>query len=99
MLLSPVFIGNGLALHLATPIASAFWARHPSLAEEGHRMAMIRCFECGKKVSSAAYSCPHCGVPIRKPVDWGRNIGCILCGAALLLLFGIVGGCGKLFLW
>jgi hypothetical protein len=59
-------------------------------------MALIRCFECGKKVSSTAYTCPHCGVTIKKAVDWGRNIGCILCSAALLFFFYIIGGCGRM---
>lgn len=26
-------------------------------------MAMIQCGECGKKISDAAASCPHCGAP------------------------------------
>lgn len=30
-------------------------------------MAMIVCPECGKEISDAADSCPHCGFPLRKP--------------------------------
>lgn len=29
-------------------------------------MALIKCPECGKDVSTAADSCPHCGFPIKK---------------------------------
>ena len=28
-------------------------------------MAMIYCFECGKKVSSTAEKCPHCGARLK----------------------------------
>lgn len=27
-------------------------------------MALVRCFECGREVSSYAASCPHCGCPV-----------------------------------
>jgi TM2 domain-containing membrane protein YozV len=30
-------------------------------------MALIRCAECGREVSSAAASCPACGHPINQP--------------------------------
>ncbi len=48
-------------------------------------MALIQCPECGKEVSTAASSCPHCGYPLKKeePAEyetmtikircWGRN--------------------------
>ena len=29
-------------------------------------MALIKCPECGKEISSEAISCPHCGFPIKK---------------------------------
>lgn len=29
-------------------------------------MTLIKCPECGKDVSTAAESCPHCGFPIKK---------------------------------
>ena len=29
-------------------------------------MAMMKCKECGKDVSSKADKCPHCGIPIQK---------------------------------
>lgn len=28
-------------------------------------MALIKCFECGKEISSMAANCPNCGAPIR----------------------------------
>lgn len=31
-------------------------------------MALIKCPECGKEVSTAAEACPHCGYPIKKEV-------------------------------
>ena len=31
-------------------------------------MALIKCPECGKEISSSAASCPNCGYPIRGPL-------------------------------
>lgn len=30
-------------------------------------MALIKCYECGREISSAASSCPHCGAPVIPP--------------------------------
>ena len=43
-------------------------------------MAMTKCRECGKDVSSSASSCPHCG--IKHP--GGERVGCVL-GTLFLL--------------
>ncbi len=32
-------------------------------------MALTNCRECGQQVSTEAFTCPHCGVPLR-PVRW-----------------------------
>lgn len=56
-------------------------------------MALMKCRECGKEVSTEAKACPHCGVasPTKKPAA-----GCfsVVVGAALLLwaLSSIFGG-------
>lgn len=39
-------------------------------------MALVRCKECGKEVSSMAKSCPNCGCPI------DTAIRCPKCGSA-----------------
>ncbi len=31
-------------------------------------MALIKCPECGKEISSVAESCPHCGYPIQRKI-------------------------------
>ena len=31
-------------------------------------MALISCKECGKEISDAATTCPHCGAPVIKDV-------------------------------
>ncbi|MDD3024585.1 MAG: zinc ribbon domain-containing protein [Syntrophomonadaceae bacterium] len=31
-------------------------------------MALMKCFECGKKVSTSAVVCPNCGYPIAEPI-------------------------------
>ena len=56
-------------------------------------MAMIRCKECKKKISSKAQSCPNCGAPVEisekennKPKRKGR--GCLL-AFLILILVGI----------
>ena len=46
-------------------------------------MAMIKCKECGKEVSSKAEKCPHCGVVVKKAATQY--------GAGTVLLLGIVG--------
>lgn len=54
-------------------------------------MALMKCPECGREVSTAAPACPHCGYPINKqperPVQyetttvkircWGRSAGAL----------------------
>ena len=41
-------------------------------------MALIRCKECGKEISSNARACPHCGCPMELqeqiPVNWSTEI-------------------------
>ena len=27
-------------------------------------MALLKCYECGQKVSDRASACPHCGAPV-----------------------------------
>ena len=44
-------------------------------------MALIKCIECGKEISSKADTCPHCGVKNKK-----RGFG--ICG---ILLIGFIG--------
>lgn len=51
-------------------------------------MALIKCKECSKEVSSKADSCPNCGVVIK------RKSGClsyIVAGFLFLVLFGTIG--------
>lgn len=48
-------------------------------------MALIKCKECGKKVSKRAESCPECGVPMKKK---GKNIGCF--GTIFLIVIAII---------
>src|SRR2546430_2046437 len=32
------------------------------------KMALIRCYECGKEISSLAAACPSCGAPVGSPI-------------------------------
>jgi hypothetical protein len=45
-------------------------------------MALIKCKECGKEVSSKAESCPHCGARVK-----AKESGCL---TVLLVLIGLV---------
>ena len=31
-------------------------------------MALINCKECGKEISDKAFTCPHCGIKLKRPV-------------------------------
>ena len=39
-------------------------------------MALKKCKECGKEVSSKAKNCPNCGAPIKKQISTGS--GCLI---------------------
>jgi hypothetical protein len=43
-------------------------------------MAMMKCAECSKEVSSKAKSCPNCGVDVKKPASPLKVIGFIAFG-------------------
>jgi len=45
-------------------------------------MAMMKCKECGEKISSKAAACPSCGAPIKK-----KRSGCLVVIIALFSLF------------
>ena len=45
-------------------------------------MAMVKCKECGEKISSKASSCPSCGAPIKK-----KRSGCGILIIAVFVLF------------
>lgn len=47
-------------------------------------MALIKCPECGKEISSAAKKCPNCGKPIN-PVKSSKVIIWVIAG-----IFGII---------
>lgn len=70
-------------------------------------MALIKCSECGKEISSKALACPNCGVPLGSesivdPEFHGKsegvflkslNCGCmVMLAVALFVIFGIVFG-------
>jgi uncharacterized membrane protein YvbJ len=57
-------------------------------------MALTRCEECGREVSSKAAACPHCGAPISgmsiaSPEFHGRGEGVFMksmnCGCVVLI--------------
>lgn len=50
-------------------------------------MAMIYCYDCGKKISDKAASCPHCGAMAKGGVCNNRALVALL----LALILGIFG--------
>lgn len=53
-------------------------------------MALKDCPECGKSVSTEAFSCPHCGKPLRRPPPPPRpaaagSSGCAIAAAVVIL--------------
>ncbi len=54
----------------------------------GRKMALIKCSECGKKVSDTASECIHCGCPIQ------RKVTCSECGAEVIVKDGVCKECG-----
>src|SRR5574344_1552028 len=38
----------------------------------GNYMALIKCKECGKKISSTVKACPHCGMKNKKDFDFSK---------------------------
>jgi len=55
-------------------------------------MALTKCSECGKDVSSAADSCPNCGNPICKTVNHSSGTYCPTCKIRVTPVVTSVGG-------
>ena len=63
-------------------------------------MALIKCPDCGKEISSHAESCPHCGYPLKKkeshavnPIiteEYKRRTTGIFAGAGVGFFAGVV---------
>lgn len=49
-------------------------------------MALIKCKDCGKQVSSKADKCPHCGVKIKTGIGW---FGAIMIWVGIFLVYGL----------
>lgn len=45
-------------------------------------MALKKCKECGKEISTKAIKCPHCGAPVRRQFKLG-------CGSFILILIAL----------
>lgn len=52
-------------------------------------MALIKCSECGKDVSTKADKCPHCGAPVVPPKTKKRS-GCLILVGALVASFVVM---------
>lgn len=49
-------------------------------------MALTKCKECGKEVSTDAKTCPHCGKEIKKTSIWTKKFSSCGCLAVILLI-------------
>lgn len=52
-------------------------------------MALIKCKECGKEISSAAAACPNCGKPVAKTTPAAK--GCL----SVIVVLGVLGWIGR----
>lgn len=52
-------------------------------------MALTKCRECGKEISTEAASCPHCGAPMKTaaPKNSNTGMGCL----GVIVLIAIIG--------
>ncbi len=60
-------------------------------------MALQKCHECGKDVSSEAATCPNCGVKVVKK-GYNKSVGCIIVIAAMVvvsMMIGVVSQCSE----
>jgi hypothetical protein len=64
-----------IGLKFWAPVFTCAWRDH----SQGAQMAMHACSECGNNISTAAESCPHCGLKMRT----GRTVSSAIGWAAL----------------
>lgn len=62
---------------------STYWDN--SIFERKNPMALVKCRECGKEVSSEAALCPYCGVKEPAPLPKKGNRFWIVAGVAVLV--------------
>lgn len=56
-------------------------------------MALTKCKECSREVSSKAESCPQCGAPIKAKPRGTDGIGCgglVIVGIVVLIIYGSI---------
>lgn len=55
-------------------------------------MAMTKCKECGKEISTTAKTCPHCGASTSPVLDAMGNVGeaASSLGSMLMLIGGVI---------
>lgn len=51
-------------------------------------MALIKCKECGQKISNKAKKCPHCGVPLIEKEK--INLRIILIATIIIITIGVM---------
>lgn len=62
-------------------------------------MALIKCEECGKEISSQAEFCPHCGKPssvIRCPICKSTDISTMSTGGSVAIAFANIFAAGPM---
>ena len=55
-------------------------------------MALIKCKECGKEISSAAAACPNCGKPVVKTTPAAKGCLSVIVVVGVLALMGYCAG-------
>ena len=53
-------------------------------------MALIKCKECGRKISNKAKKCPHCGVTLIEKEKTNKNLKIILIATLIIIIVGVM---------
>jgi hypothetical protein len=61
------------------------------IARKLYRMALKKCKECGREVSSKADKCPNCGAPVKKDASLGAGCLTIIIVVGLIVWWGSKG--------
>lgn len=59
-------------------------------------MALILCKECGREISDAATTCPHCGAPVKPSVPVKSNSKTYM---VIAIVVAVITGCLTLYMY
>jgi hypothetical protein len=57
------FFKKGFAIYAESQPASRPWLKWLGFSRRSRKIALIKCSDCGREISTRAAACPHCGCP------------------------------------